>query len=117
MCANKALLEPLKVPKYRIYGQNCIFLVVTTHMGHYGPNLVTLGHLMTIVGAKRPDSGLIGALFAHMMAFFEPLGGLRRSGNGSVMPTLLTRVNWTIRWCLEPNLAPYKTSRGAKSAL
>ena len=24
---------------------------------------------------------------------------------------------WTIMWCLEPNLVPYKNCRGAKSAL
>ena len=30
-------------------------------MKHSGPNLVTLGHLMTSPGAKKPDSGLFGA--------------------------------------------------------
>ena len=61
MCAYKALLEPWKVPKCHIYGPNCIVLVVTTQMGQFGPNQVTLGYLMTFLGAKRPDSGLIGA--------------------------------------------------------
>ena len=59
MCAYKALLEPWKVPKCHIYGPNCIVLVVTTQMGHFGPNLVTVGNLMTSSGAKRPDTELI----------------------------------------------------------
>ena len=33
------------------------------------------------------------------------------------MPTLQTLASWTIMWCLEQNLVPYKTSRGAKNAL
>ena len=33
------------------------------------------------------------------------------------MSTLQTLASWTIMWCLEQNLVPYKTSRGTKSAL
>ena len=51
-------------------------------MGHFGLNLVTWGHLMTFSGAKRPDTGLIGAskglVFAHILAFVEPLGGAQK---------------------------------------
>ena len=36
-----------------------------------------------ILDSKRP-------LFAHIMALWGPLGGVQRSGNGSVMPSLLT---------------------------
>ena len=79
MCANKALLEPWKVPYIcHIYGLNCIVLVVTTQPGHFGPNLVTLGHLMTFLGTKRPDSGLIGASKGHYLRilwhFLTPRG-------------------------------------------
>ena len=51
--ANKARFEPWTVPKCHICGPNYIVLVVTTHMGHFGPKLVTLGLLMTFLGAKR----------------------------------------------------------------
>ena len=41
----------------------------------------------------------------------------KRSKNGSVIPTVSPLGNWAIMWCLEPNLVPNRTSRGAKSAL
>ena len=56
--------------------------------------------------------GFQNALFAHTMAIWEPLWGLQRSGNGSVMLPCkhgpLCGV-WNQFW--------YKTSRGAESAL
>ena len=69
-----------------IYGLNCIVPVLTPHMDYYGPNLVTLGHLMTFLGAKKPDSGLIGASKGHYLRiywpFFDPLVELQRSEMG-----------------------------------
>ena len=51
------------------------------------------------------------------MAFFGVPVGAQMVQNGPVLPTLKTWASWIIMWCLEPNLVPYKTSRGAKSAL
>ena len=65
----------------------------------------------------RTNRGLKRTLVAHIMAFFWLPRGTLKVWNGPVMPSLLTWVSWTIMWCLEPNLEPYKTSRGAKSAL
>ena len=82
-----------------------------TKSGHLGPS----DDLFKGQKAKyRTYWGLKRAVFADILAFWEPLGGLQRSGNGSVMPTLLTWASGTIIWCLEPNLVPYKTSRGKK---
>ena len=36
-------------------------LIQNTSIEYSGSNLVNLGHLMTILGAKRPYSGLFGA--------------------------------------------------------
>ena len=118
MCANKALLEPWKVP-YIWSKLHCTCGdhpagAFWTKSSHVGPS----DDLFRDQKARfRTYWGLKRALFAHIMAFFDTLGGLQSSGNGSVMPTLLAWVSWTILWCLEPNPAPCKTSRGAKSAL
>ena len=54
------------------------------------------------------------AYFAHLMAFWEPLGGFQRSGIGSVMPNLLKWASRTIMCCLEPNLVHTRLPEGQK---
>ena len=101
------LSAPEKVirwPQVTILSPECPILVVTTSKMQFGPYI---WHFGTFYGSKR-------ALFAHKMALWGPLTGLQRSGNGSVMPTLLTWARWTIMWCLEPILVPYKSPEGQK---
>ena len=43
-------------------------------MKYSGPNPVNLGHLMTIKGTKRPDSGLFGASKGLVCPWNGPLG-------------------------------------------
>ena len=70
--------------------------VFWTKSGQFGPSddlsRGQKSRFRTIWGLKR-------ALFAHIMAFWEPQWGVKRSGNGSVMPALLTWASWTIVWC------------------
>ena len=102
-------------------GKKCTFSfgdhphgVFWTKYGHIGP----CGDLF---GCQKARFGTIWGLktarFTHEAPLWELLGGPKRSKNGSVITTLPPLVNWTIMWCLEPNLAQYKTSKGAKSAL
>ena len=72
---------------------------------------------MIILAAKRPYSGLFGASKRLVLLMKWPQEGPQRSETGSVILTLLTLASWTIMRWLELNLVPYKTSRGAKSAL
>ena len=43
-------------------------------MGHFGLNLVTWGHLMTLLGAERPDTGLIGPQKGFICSYNGLLG-------------------------------------------
>ena len=88
------------------FGSECVIGVVTTGKLHFFTLYIDL---LDFVEFQR-------GLFAHLMAFWEPLGGPQRSENGPLMSTLQTLASWTIMWCLEQNLVLYKTSKGAKSA-
>ena len=101
------LLAPEKVirwPQVTRFSQECPIWVVTTSKMPFGP---CIWYFRTFYGSK-------GALFTHKMVLWEPLEGGQRSGNGSLMPTLLTWASWTFMWCLEPILVPYKSPEGQK---
>ena len=82
-----------------------------TKSGHLGPS----DDLFRGEKARyRTYWDLKRAYFAHLMAFWEPLGGFQRSGIGSVMPNLLTWASRTIMCCLEPNLVHTRLPEGQK---
>ena len=97
----------------------CVLPLVITQMEHSGPNLFTSIHLMTFFRGQKArfvtSWGLKMARFAPKWTFCSPQGDPKRSTNGSVMPFLYILASWTIMSCLEPNLVPYKTSRGANT--
>ena len=74
-----ALEKVIRWPQVTRFSQECPIWVVTTSKMQFG---LYTWHFVTFYGSKR-------ALFAHKMALWGPLEGLQRSGNGSVMPTLL----------------------------
>ena len=60
-------------------------------------------------GPKGPTWYRLGpqnSLICPKRVLWEPVGGPKRSKNGSVMPTLETLASWTIMWCSKPNLVP-----------
>ena len=104
--------------------QKCILSVVTTSMEHCRIFQTISGHIGPFDDLYRGQKAGFGtlsghrrAIFAHKLTFWEPQEGPLRSRNGSVMPTQWILASWTIVWCLEPNLMPYKTFWGAKIVL
>ena len=86
---------------------------------HLGKILVTQGYLMIISGAKRPDSGQLGApkgMICSQNGLLRAPKGVQISQIWSLIRTQWSLANWTILWYLKPILVMYKASRGAKIA-
>ena len=89
-------------------------------MKYSGPNIVILDHVVTCLGVKRPDLGLFGASKQLALLMKRPFGSFLRAQKVQkwvIDNHLVTIGQLDHNVGLEPNLAQYKTSRGAKSAL